>query len=222
MAWVGQAVIILPVLVPGVDVPAAAPSDEAADVCRNRAPLARSAEEAAASGGFLSLGDLAFVRSDLFWWHALVTPALRARVAQHSDIHWRIPASNADVTLHCLSLISALDACWYIGITEQVCLRWEAHARNGYVAMYIVRVSTTSRDTSRLEMDVLFRIGRSLRCENASRGGERASQGNPHFAYVVVRPNALTRRSFGPRGGRSRMGGGTVMDDLYGTGWERR
>ena len=170
----------------------------------------------------LGSAEFALMREERFWWHSLVHAEVRARVHRATDIFWRIPEKHASVIEHCLALISRLDVCYYIGITEQLCLRWDCHAQNGYVAMYVVWVSTTSRETARLEQDLLFRVGQSSRCENASKGGERASQGSPHYVYIVVKPNNLMRRNFGGRNSGRWSMDDCPMNTLYGPHWERR
>jgi hypothetical protein len=152
------------------------------------------------------------------WWHSLVSPGLRSRVAASGDIVWCLPDQALDesgMLEHCCSVVRHHTALqFYIGITERPDERWEAHARSGYSAMHIIACAVTSATTARIERALIARF-RSYRCANLSAGGERASAGSPHFVYIVYRADLLTRRAATGGGSRARSRI-TVMEDLYG------
>ena len=71
----------------------------------------------------LGSAEFALMHEERFRWHSLVHARVRDWVQRGSDIVWRILERHASVVEHCLALISRLDATYYIGITEQLCLR---------------------------------------------------------------------------------------------------
>ena len=169
---------------------------------------------ALADVGLAAPALFALNRADQFWWHELIHAGLRQRIAAEGDIVWRMPLRNQDPLSHCFAVIARLDdVAYYVGITESPVARWQDHNFKGYVCMRLLFVAESSHITAGLERAILERLAyRSLRCENASYGGEGASRGSPHFLYVVTRQNSLLRRTFGTAK-RSRFSS-TVAEDI--------
>ena len=149
----------------------------------------------------------------------MVSPGMRARVAASGDIFWRLPEralDEAGMLEHCCSVVRRCTSgrTFYIGITEQPPLRWESHAGAGYVVMYVIACAVSSTVTAGLERSLIdrFRVC-GWRLANLSSGGDRASAASPHFVYVVVRGDALTRRA---GGGAGRCNGSSVAETLFG------
>ena len=90
----------------------------------------------------------------------------------------------------------ARDGCtFYIGITENPDRRWSEHSQRGlWSLMDILVMAPSSYVTSELERRLIERFGHMVRCTNVGRGGERSSQGRPHYLYVLVGLSGLLRR----------------------------
>jgi len=77
----------------------------------------------------------------------------------------------------------------YVGITEAPALRWHEHCSRLVrpVGMTVVQQAPSSRHTADTEQALIAfatrRWGR--RCLNVAAGGQRASVGSPHYAYIV-------------------------------------
>lgn len=84
----------------------------------------------------------------------------------------------------------------YVGITENPERRFAEHlATNAsWQTCRILVQAPTSRESSAIERFVIARIrDRFLLCSNDGPGGERASQGMPHFVYLLVGGSLLRR-----------------------------
>jgi hypothetical protein len=90
-----------------------------------------------------------------------------------------------DPFLHITRLNEARKA-YYIGITERPAERWEAHAASGW-KKFAVWMHVDSRDSAARERALIARFSSSSLQENISSGGGGASQGRPHFSYIVSR-----------------------------------
>ncbi len=79
---------------------------------------------------------------------------------------------------------------FYIGITEHHSRRWEEHQGDTpvmWAGMVTLVQAPNSRMTAQLERRLIAQFGHHTTCRNIGRGGERASQGQPHFMYCLVR-----------------------------------
>jgi len=79
--------------------------------------------------------------------------------------------------------------CLYVGITEAPAQRWHEH-RSGLarpVAMTVVQQAPSSRHTTETERALIAIATRRWghRCRNVLAGGQGASVGTPHYAYIV-------------------------------------
>ena len=86
---------------------------------------------------------------------------------------------------------------FYIGITENPVRRWAEHQLPGHHTwdtMEILVKAPSSAVTGPIEKDLIEEFRGHFLCHNVGRGGEHASAGMPHFAYLLVGP-ALLRRS---------------------------
>jgi len=89
------------------------------------------------------------------------------------------------------------DATWYLGITEAPERRWTEHLDSGIAwdEMVILLEAATSSTTAAMERQLLSEFATlSLRCTNASAGGERASRSSPHYLYMLLNYSGLHRR----------------------------
>ena len=158
------------------------------------------------------------------WWQSIVPSSLLREVAVNPDVDFELPnfqpESRDEWVTHCMAVIRRCSRAFYIGISEQPLLRWESHARGGFVGMDILMVAPSSAHTGWVEAALIARCRSNLRCSNVGAGGEHASRGSPHYLYVVWNSNALMRRAGG--GGRRTFRDCSVMGDLYGADWERR
>jgi hypothetical protein len=85
---------------------------------------------------------------------------------------------------------------FYIGITENPTRRFEEHCLTGsWIEMVVLAKARSSRETSYLERSLISEFGHVHRCSNVGPGGERPSGASPHFVYMVVGINSLSRRS---------------------------
>jgi len=77
---------------------------------------------------------------------------------------------------------------FYIGITEHHSRRWEEHQGDTpgmWAGMITLVQAPNSRMTAQLERRLIAQWGHHTTCRNIGRGGERASQGQPHFVYCL-------------------------------------
>ena len=84
----------------------------------------------------------------------------------------------------------------YVGITENPRRRFDEHlaANSAWETCRVLVQAPTSRETAAIERFLISRIrDRFFLCSNYGPGGERASQGMPHFVYVVVGGSLLRR-----------------------------
>ena len=188
-------------------------------------PLLQAAAPTSLDGGML-MDLMVFGHSSVLaapWWHYVVSPGMRARVAASGDIYWRLPEQESDesgMLEHAhfqVRRCSSSNRQFYIGITERPDERWEAHARGGYSTMWIVACAASSSVTARLERCLIYAHRGNLHCANVGGGGERASAGSPHFVYVTFRSDGLLRRAGGGGGGstgRGRFRMPSVEEDL--------
>ena len=75
---------------------------------------------------------------------------------------------------------------FYIGITENHSRRWEEHqeaAPGMWARMVTLIEAPNSRLTAQLERRLIAQWGHHWNCRNIARGGEHASQGQPHYVY---------------------------------------
>ena len=158
------------------------------------------------------------------WWHSVVPSSLLRAVASNPDVDFELPTfqpeSRDEWVTHCIGAIRRRSRAFYTGISEQPLLRWESHARDGFVGMDILMVAPSSAHAGWVEAALIARCRNNLRCSNVGAGGEHASRGSPHYLYIVWRCNALMRRAGG--GGRWTMRDCSVMGFLHGADWERR
>lgn len=167
---------------------------------------------------------LVFGRSSVLsrpWWHEMVPQGLMMRVMASAEIVWRLPADQLDergMLQHALAVVRRVSQDrhgprqHYIGITERPDERWAEHAQNGYSMMYIIVIADTSLVTAAIETALISFCRRSIYCQNVGAGGERASRGHPHFAYIVTRPDGLLRRSSGGSSSARVRGGMTTVE----------
>jgi hypothetical protein len=106
---------------------------------------------------------------------------------------------GGDVCEHALDQVRAVwQAGWtyYVGITENPARRWAEHGEENahWDEMRVVCMADTSRDTAIVERFILFHCRGGLGCMNVGPGGEHASTGSPHFAYVIYARSGLIRR----------------------------
>ena len=112
----------------------------------------------------------------------------------------RLCPPGGDVREHALDQVRAIcRAGWtyYVGITENPSRRWAQHREQNahWDEMRVVVMAETSKDTALVERFILFHCNSGLRCMNVGPGGEHASSGSPHFAYVIYSWSGLIRRS---------------------------
>lgn len=81
---------------------------------------------------------------------------------------------------------------FYIGISERPVERFCDHKCSGYTEMHVM-VFPDSRASGNMEKNLIVTWQKHPHCMNAGPGGLRASEGRPHFCYVVFRPPALKR-----------------------------
>ena len=81
---------------------------------------------------------------------------------------------------------------FYIGISERPVERFCDHQRSGYTEMHVM-VFPDSRASGNMEKNLIVAWQKHPHCMNAGPGGLGASEGRPHFCYVVFRPPALKR-----------------------------
>ena len=141
-----------------------------------------------------------------------------SRLGCHDDITWSLPLPGQSPFTNALLIMDRRQArqpaAFYVGITEDPVRRWlERHGDDGrelahcekYIEMRVIWVAKSSRETGRLEMQLIDEWNRSrpLLIENArGTGGERPSAGSPHYCYVCFRTDRFVRH--GPRtAGRS-------------------
>ena len=118
-------------------------------------PLLKAAAPTPRDGGML-MDLMVFGHSSVLAppWHYVVSPGMRARVADSGDIYWRLPEQELDesgMLEHAhfqVRRCSSSKRQFYIGITERPDERWEAHARGGYdvdrrVCSQLIRDSTS-------------------------------------------------------------------------------
>ena len=77
---------------------------------------------------------------------------------------------------------------FYIGITEHQSRRWEEHqaaAPGMWARMVTLIEAPNSRLTAQLERRLIAQWGHHWNCRNIARGGEHASQGQPHYVYCL-------------------------------------
>ena len=162
------------------------------------------------------------VPSAALWWRQMIPNRLCANLWSCPEIWLRFPVTepsdHSDRVSHCLNYwrrhISS--SAFYWGISEDPFRRWQEHCCN-YDLMMVLAVCQTSRETARIERDVIHETCSSSRCHNHGRGGERASAGSPHFVYCCSREDGLMRRPPSGGGGgakRPRIRMGSVADDL--------
>jgi hypothetical protein len=73
----------------------------------------------------------------------------------------------------------------YIGITERPVDRFEEHNGNGYSQMALW-IFASSIDSASLEKQLIAKFKSNQLLRNIGQGGERASEAQPHFLYVVT------------------------------------
>ena len=81
---------------------------------------------------------------------------------------------------------------FYIGISERPVERFCDHQCSGYTEMHVM-VFPDSRASGNMEKNLIVTWQKHPHCMNAGPGGLRASEGRPHFCYVVFRPPSLKR-----------------------------
>ena len=141
-----------------------------------------------------------------------------SRLGCHDYITWSLPQPGQSPFTNALLAMDRRQAlqpaAFYVGITEDPVRRWlERHGDDGrelahcekYIEMRVFWVARSSRETGRLEKQLIDEWNRSrpLLIENArGTGGERPSAGSPHYCYVCFRTDRFVRH--GPRtAGRS-------------------
>ena len=136
-----------------------------------------------------------------------------SRLGCHDYITWSLPQPGQSPFTNALLAMDRRQArqpaAFYVGITEDPVRRWlERHGDDGrelahcekYIEMRVIWVAKSSRETGRLEMQLIdeWNRSRSLLIENArGTGGERPSAGSPHYCYVCFRTDRFVRH--GPR-----------------------
>ena len=119
----------------------------------------------------------------------------------------RAQEALVDLTGGTTSMEAALAAChrrvraeshsYYIGITENPSRRFEEHCSAGsWARMVLLAKASSSRETSYMERSLISTFKDAYRCMNIAPGGERASEGSPHYLYLLVGHSALLRRAF--------------------------
>ena len=95
-----------------------------------------------------------------------------------------------------LSLLRSSGASFYIGTTENPNRHFQEHSESGvpWTRMLVLVEASHSGVTANLERSLLSEFGERVNCTNASRGGERASAGSPHYLYILLNDSGLTRR----------------------------
>lgn len=137
----------------------------------------------------------------------------------------RLPHTQCRIVDHVNRLLCRISGNrFYVGITENPRRRWlDGHIHDGWSQMLVVWAARTSQETAGLEKEVLARWRCHPGCANVGCGGERASQGSPHFLYIVTRDDGLIRRTPPPtrqqvtsssRGPMRAPRMGTIMEHL--------
>ena len=81
---------------------------------------------------------------------------------------------------------------FYIGISERPVERFQEHQSSGYTQMHVM-LFPDSKASGNMEKRLISTWQKHPRCMNAGPGGLRASEGKPHFCYIVCRVPGLTR-----------------------------
>ena len=147
---------------------------------------------AAASGMGLALGLGAALRDSLIHREGFDQRNGAVIISDDSrglEVGWRHASSRiADIVRDGMV--------FYIGITENTSRRWIEHSEHGmWSDMEVLVEAPSSRETADLEQRLIQRFSSAFGCQNIGRGGERRSQGRPHYVYVLVGHSGLLRRS---------------------------
>jgi len=81
---------------------------------------------------------------------------------------------------------------FYIGISERPVERFQEHQSSGYTQTHVM-LFPDSRASGNMEKRLISTWQKHQRCMNAGPGGLRASEGKPHFCYIVFRTPGLKR-----------------------------
>lgn len=81
---------------------------------------------------------------------------------------------------------------FYIGISERPVERLQERQSSGYTQMHVM-LFPDSKASGNMEKRLISTWQKHPHCMNAGPGGLRASEGKPHFCYIVCRVPGLTR-----------------------------
>ena len=81
---------------------------------------------------------------------------------------------------------------FYVGISERPVERFQEHQSSGYSEMHVMLFSD-SKASGNMEKRLISTWQKHPHCMNAGPGGLRASEGKPHFCYIVFRAPGLKR-----------------------------
>ena len=82
---------------------------------------------------------------------------------------------------------------FYVGISERPQYRFLEHQRNGFNLLWLY-VFASSAASGSAERALIQKCRRFSQCLNVGDGNERASQGQPHYLYIVWMPHSIMQR----------------------------